>query len=110
MAANHPSNHNVPEAISFIVLLNELQRRSMKTGIPAGFHAERDLLWEELVEREHSLEQKILLQLELCYEQKQSFWQKLYQALMLKMNRFASAFQANAIFDDAADSKREHQI
>jgi hypothetical protein len=101
MATHQPSNHSVPEFVSFLVLLNELQRRGMHVQTS---HPERELLFEELVEREHSLEQRILRQLELTYSENQSWWQRFYNICKVRMNEFASSFKPREILRFEADS------
>lgn len=101
MATHQPSNHNVPEYISFLVLLNELQRRTMHLG--AG-HVEREMLFEELVEREHSLEQRILLQLELTYSQDETWWRRILNICKLRINEFMLSFRPREIQSLEADS------
>jgi hypothetical protein len=101
MATHQPSNHSVPEFVSFLVLLNELHRRTLNVQIP---HPERELLFEELIEREHSLEQRILRQLELTYSENQSWWQRLYNICKVRMTEFASSLKAREILQFEADS------
>jgi hypothetical protein len=101
MATHQPSNHSAPEFISFLVLLNELQRRAVHTQ---GAHPERELLFEELVEKEHSLEQRILRQLELSYSENQCWWRRLLNLCKLRMNEFASTFKPRELLRFEADS------
>jgi hypothetical protein len=107
MATHHSSNRDIPESISFLMLLQELQRRSTSGG---GFHLERELLWEELVEREHNLEQRILSQLDSSYQTKPSWWQRLRRSVMLKMNRFVSAFNPKQVIVAASDEPQHNQL
>ncbi len=101
MATHQPSNQSVPEFVSFLVLLNELQRRTMHVQAP---HPERELLFEELVEREHSLEQRILHQLELTYSENQCWWKRLYNVCKVRMIEFASSFGPREIRSFEPDS------
>jgi hypothetical protein len=101
MATHQPSNHSVPEFVSFLVLLNELQRRAVHVR---SSHPERELLFEELVEREHTLEQRILRQLELTYSEDQSWWRRLCNICKLRVSEFVSSFKPREILHFEADS------
>jgi len=105
MTDNKPDDQNVPDAISFVALLNELRRRRLAAN---ALHPEREILFDELVDREHSLEQRILLQLEGTYSGKKSWWKRIFRIFVIRMNVFVSAFNPHALPDDSPS--REHQV
>jgi hypothetical protein len=103
MALYQPSN--LPAKVSFITLLNVLRMRSAK--VPA-FNLERELLFEELLDKERSLEQKILIQLEQNFYCKMPWWKDLYHRVLFKVRGFRSSFSWQNINRHELNS-REHQ-
>ena len=103
MTSHQPGNYEVPNTVSFITLVFELERRAVNSSFEANSSAQernliksqtefdRELLYKQLLDLEHCLEQRILFQLEGSLLQKEVWWKRFYRQLMLRINSFASA-------------------
>ena len=123
MAAHQPGNYEVPNTVSFLALLFELERRKTRSderacdsgtfpdraSLQADRLIERDVLHKQLLDLEHCLEQRLLFQLENALLQEESWWKKLCRQFILRVNSVASAFSMRVFQDDLSTRHDSHK-